>query len=166
MTDIAFEAREDAGHWMTYWHQIREVLAVRPRRVLAVGTTEGVLESYLEHAGVTVETAASLDNLPASTFDVVCAFDAQLDDLDVALTRLAAATTEHVFLTLRYDIARMRWRFWWGDHIIGFGRERVRNRALRDRVTDAMAARFEIVSHGFVKDDPRHYLWHLRRRGG
>src|SRR5512144_3011093 len=84
-----FERYDDAERWMSYWHQLRVVLAVRPRTVLEVGPGSGVFRRYLEHAGVTVKTLdidasrgvdyvadiTALDTaLPAGlTFDAVCA---------------------------------------------------------------------------------------------
>jgi hypothetical protein len=180
--DIPFEAREDAGRWMTYWHQIREVLRVRPRRVLAIGASAGVVESYLEHAGIEVTTADSIDALPTG-FDVACAFDVlatrPLDELERGLAAVAAASTEHVFVTLPYRVSRIRWRFWWGDHILSLGSEfmwpwrrapsggfawELSYPNTAKQITKRISAELDVVSRGFVKDDPRRYLWHLRRR--
>src|SRR5258706_10024868 len=46
-----FERYDDAERWMSYWHQIRAVLAVRPRTVLEIGPGSGVFRSYLRSAG-------------------------------------------------------------------------------------------------------------------
>src|ERR671921_1945035 len=51
-----FERYDDAERWMSYWHQLRAVLAVRPRTVLEVGPGSGVFRRTLEHAGVAVKT--------------------------------------------------------------------------------------------------------------
>src|SRR4029077_317706 len=85
-----FAHYDDAERWMSYWHQIRAVLAVRPKTVLEIGPGSGVFRSYLRGAGVDVKTldleptrgADSVadiprldDPLPAGlTFDAVCAF--------------------------------------------------------------------------------------------
>src|ERR1044071_180953 len=85
-----FERYDDAERWMSYWHQLRVVLAVRPKTVLEIGPGSGVFRRYLEHAGVTVKTVdidasrgvdyvADITRLysalPAGlTFDCVCAF--------------------------------------------------------------------------------------------
>src|SRR6184192_520703 len=85
-----FERYDDAERWMSYWHQLRVVLAVEPRTVLEIGPGSGVFRRYLERAGVTVKTLdldasrgvdyvgdiTRLDDvLPAGlTFDAVCAF--------------------------------------------------------------------------------------------
>ena len=52
----AFERYDDAERWMSYWHQLRVVLAVRPKTVLEIGPGSGVFKAYLEQAGVTVKT--------------------------------------------------------------------------------------------------------------
>src|SRR4051812_8431687 len=51
-----FERYDDAERWMSYWYQLRAVLAVRPRTVLEIGPGSGVFRRYLEHAGVLVKT--------------------------------------------------------------------------------------------------------------
>src|SRR6476646_4713963 len=79
-----FERYDDAERWMSYWHQIRAVLSVRPRTVLEIGPGSGVFRSYLRSKGIEVKTRdidyvadiTKLDaTLPAGlTFDAVCAF--------------------------------------------------------------------------------------------
>src|SRR5690606_16965503 len=41
---------------LTYWHQIREVMARRPARVLEVGVGTGLVASYLRASGIDVTT--------------------------------------------------------------------------------------------------------------
>src|SRR5258706_6379231 len=97
-----FERYDEAERWMSYWHQIRAVLAVRPKRVLEIGPGSGVFRSYLRAAGVEVNTLdidtsrdvdyvadiTKLDTaLPAGlTFDAICAFQGlehlPLDDFE------------------------------------------------------------------------------------
>ncbi len=85
-----FERYDDRERWMSYWHQIRSVLAVRPRTVLEIGPGSGVFRGYLQRAGVDVKTldidasrgvdyVADLtrldETLPSGlTFDAICAF--------------------------------------------------------------------------------------------
>jgi 2-polyprenyl-3-methyl-5-hydroxy-6-metoxy-1,4-benzoquinol methylase len=104
-----FERYDDAERWMSYWHQLRVVLAVRPRTVLEIGPGSGVFRRYLEHAGCSVKTldidasrgvdyvadVTKLDEtLPAGlTFDAICAFQVlehlPLDQFEVCLRNLA-----------------------------------------------------------------------------
>lgn len=123
----------------TYWHQIREILALGPARVLEVGVGTGLVASYLRAAGVEVTTVdinealgpdvvgsvLELDRLvPADGFDVVlCArvlHHLPFEDFPRALEKLAAVTRRHVVLTLpvedfsvsfsfRYTAGRQRW---------------------------------------------------------
>ena len=85
-----FERYDDRERWMSYWHQIRVVLAVRPKTVLEIGPGSGVFRSYLRSVGIDVKTLdidasrgvdfvadiTRLDEaLPAGlVFDAVCAF--------------------------------------------------------------------------------------------
>ena len=136
-----FERYEDRERWMSYWHQIRAVLAVRPRTVLEIGPGSGVFRRYLEHAGVKVSTLdidasrgvdyvadlTKLDTtLPAGlTFDAVCAFQVlehlPLAEFDGCLGGIARRSNEHVFISLPYRGLRVRWAFWWGDHHLTLG---------------------------------------------
>src|ERR1700759_3504195 len=110
-----FERYDDAERWMSYWYQLRAVLAVRPRSVLEIGPGSGVFRRYLEHAGVEVKTLdldasrgvdyvadiTQLDRaLPAGlTFDAVCAFQVlehlPLDEFDTCLANLARGGRPH-----------------------------------------------------------------------
>src|SRR5215470_18309072 len=139
-----FERYDDAERWMSYWHQLRAVLAVRPRTVLEIGPGSGVFRRYLEHAGVAVKTldidasrgadyiadiadAAALDGAlpPGVTFDAVCAFQVlehlPLADFETCLVNLARRANPHVFLSLPYRGLRIRLSLWWGDHHVTLG---------------------------------------------
>jgi len=43
--------------WVSYWHQISEVLALKPKRVLEIGIGNGLVTHYLRKEGVDVVTA-------------------------------------------------------------------------------------------------------------
>src|SRR3954466_4766904 len=73
-----FAHYDDAERWMSYWHQIRAVLAVRPKTVLEIGPGSGVFRNYLRSAGVDVKT---LDIDPTRTVDYV----ADITKLDATL---------------------------------------------------------------------------------
>ena len=192
---------DDAERWMSYWHQLRAVLAVRPRRVLEIGAGSGVFRHTLQHAGVEVTTVdldptrgpdvvgdvARLDDvLPAGrTFDAVCAFQVlehlPLADFDGCLAQLARRAAPHVFLSLPYRGLRVRLSLWWGDHHLTLGHKFLlpwRHRPIPEhhwelgypitarKITRRIAAQLDVVSRGFIRDNPYHYLWHLRRRDG
>lgn len=136
-----FERYDDRERWMSYWHQIRAVLRVRPRRVLEIGPGSGVFRSYLQRAGVEVETLdidasrgvdhvgdiTRLDEVlpPGRSFDAVCAFQVlehlPFADLETCLAGIAKRAAPHVFISLPYRGLRLRWSLWWGDHQLSLG---------------------------------------------
>jgi 2-polyprenyl-3-methyl-5-hydroxy-6-metoxy-1,4-benzoquinol methylase len=195
-----FARYDDAERWMSYWHQIRAVLAVRPRTVLEIGAGSGVFADYLRRAGVDVKTfdldrsrvadfvgdVARLDaTLPAGmTFDAVCAFQVlehlPLAELEDCVAQLAARANPHVFVSLPYRGLRVRIALWWGDHRFTLGHKFMlpwRHRPIPEhhwelgyphtagKITKLMARQLDVVSRGFVPENPYHYMWQLRRRG-
>jgi 2-polyprenyl-3-methyl-5-hydroxy-6-metoxy-1,4-benzoquinol methylase len=194
-----FERYDDAERWMSYWHQLRAVLAVRPRTVLEIGPGSGVFRGTLERAGVAVTTVdidpsrgadyitdvTRLDaGLPAGlTFDAVCAFQVlehlPFTELATCLDNLARRASPHVFLSLPYRGLRIRFSFWWGDHHITLGHKFMlpwRHKPIPEhhwelgypitarKVTKVIARHLDVVSRGFIRENPYHYLWQLRRR--
>lgn len=136
-----FERYDDRERWMSYWHQIRVVMRVRPRRVLEIGPGGGVFRSYLKRAGVAVDSVdidasrdveyvgdvSRLDEaLPAGVeYDAVCAFQVlehlPFDKLDDCLRGIARRAAPHAFISLPYRGLRLRWSMWWGDHQLSLG---------------------------------------------
>ena len=136
-----FERYDDRERWMSYWHQLRAVLRVRPRRVLEIGPGSGVFRGYLQRAGIAVETLdidpsrdvdhvgdiTRLDEVlpPGRTFDAVCAFQVlehlPFADLEACLAGIARRAAPHVFISLPYRGLRLRWSFWWGDTQLSLG---------------------------------------------
>ena len=136
-----FERYDDRERWMSYWHQIRAVLAVRPRTVLEIGPGSGVFRTYLQQAGVDVKTLdidtsrkidyvadiTKLDEaLPAGlVFDAVCAFQVlehlPFEELETCLGGIARRANPHVFISLPYRGLRVRLGFWWGDSFLTLG---------------------------------------------
>ena len=195
-----FERYDDAERWMSYWHQLRAVLAVRPRTVLEIGPGSGVFRRYLEHAGVTVKTldidasrgvdyVADITKLdatlpPGLTFDCVCAFQVlehlPLEDFETCLLNLARRSTEHVFLSLPYRGLRVRLAFWWGEHLLNLGSGKLtlpwRHKPIPEhhwelgyphtapKITKRIARHLDVVSRGFIRENPYHYMWQLRVR--
>ncbi|HEY1813463.1 MAG TPA: methyltransferase domain-containing protein [Kofleriaceae bacterium] len=195
-----FEHYDDAERWMSYWHQIRAVLAVRPKTVLEIGPGSGVFRNYLRAAGVDVKTLdiddsrgvdfvadiTKLDDaLPKGlAFDAVCAFQVlehlPFAELDACLAGIARRARPHVFVSLPYRGLRVRFAFWWGDHHLTLGHKFMlpwRHRPIAEhhwelgypytagRITKIMREHLDVVSRGFIRENPYHYMWHLRRRG-
>jgi len=83
----AFEQYMQKCRWNSMWHQLDEVIKLKPDRVLEIGPGPGVFKNMANLFGVKVETldldpdlnpdhigsATSLP-FPDNTFDVVCAF--------------------------------------------------------------------------------------------
>lgn len=194
-----FERYDDRERWMSYWHQIRVVLAVRPRRVLEIGPGSGVFRSYLRSAGVEVSTldidgsrgvdyVADITKLdaalpPGLTFDAVCAFQVlehlPFAEFETCLANIARRARPHVFVSLPYRGLRVRWSMWWGDHHLTLGHKFMlpwRHRPIPEhhwelgwpytarKVTKVIARQLDVVSRGFLPENPYHYLWQLRAR--
>jgi SAM-dependent methyltransferase len=194
-----FERYDDSERWMSYWHQLRAVLAVKPRTVLEIGPGSGVFKRYLERAGVTVKTldidasrgvdyVADItrldDTLPAGLmFDAVCAFQVlehlPLDQFEICLRNLANRSHEHVFISLPYRGLRIRWAFWLGTGFFTFGHKfntPWRKKPIPEhywelgwpysarKITKKIETVLDVVHRGFVRENPYHYLWRLRRR--
>jgi 2-polyprenyl-3-methyl-5-hydroxy-6-metoxy-1,4-benzoquinol methylase len=194
-----FERYDDAERWMSYWHQLRVVLAVRPRSVLEIGAGSGVFRDYLRRAGVAVTTfdldatrgadyvgdVAKLDaSLPAGlTFDAVCAFQVlehlPLGELEPCIQQLATRARPHVFISLPYRGLRVRLALWWGDHRLTLGHKFMlpwRHKPIAEhhwelgyphtagKITKRIARHLDVVSRGFVPENPYHYIWQLARR--
>ncbi len=84
-----FDKYSYKGRWVSYYHQLAEVLAYKPKSVLEIGVGDGVFANYIKNvAGVeykSVDVAedlkpdivASAESIPVSdkTYDIVCAFE-------------------------------------------------------------------------------------------
>ena len=56
MTDYFSEEYSDSRRWMSYWCQIKEVLAFKPQAVLVVGKGDGLVSEYLKLKSIKVIT--------------------------------------------------------------------------------------------------------------
>lgn len=195
-----FERYDDAERWMSYWHQIRAVLAVRPKTVLEIGSGSGVFRNYLRAAGVAVTTLdidatrdvdyvgdiSKLDEvLPAGlTFDAVCAFQIlehlPVTEFETCLANIARRANPHAFISLPYRGLHVRLALWWGDRHWNLGHKFMlpwRHQPIPEhhwelgypftarRMTRLIANHFDVISRGFIRDNPYHYMWQLARPG-
>ncbi len=136
-----FERYDDRERWMSYWHQIRVVLARKPRSVLEIGPGSGVFRGYLQNVGIDVKTMdidatrkpdyiADLtrldETLPAGVmFDAVCAFQVlehlPFDQFESCLRGIAARSHRDVYISLPLRGWRVRFGFWFGDGFYTLG---------------------------------------------
>jgi hypothetical protein len=112
--------------WASMWHQLDEVLRIRPCSVLEVGPGPGIFKAVANLVGVKVDTLdidpelapdfiASADCMPfeAATYDVVCAFQ-MLEHVPfnvslAVVSEMSRVATSHVVVSL--PDARPRWRY-------------------------------------------------------
>jgi SAM-dependent methyltransferase len=152
------------ARWCSVWHQLDEVIKLKPQRVLEIGPGPGVFKQMGRLFGIHVETldidpelnpdyVGSVTQLPFAdnTFDVVCAFQ-MLEHLpyDVSLQ----AFKEMVRVSGRYVVislpdAKTVWRY--SLHVPKYGMYDV----LLPR------PRFKIPAHTF---DGEHY-WEINKQG-
>lgn len=150
--------------WSSLWHQLDEVIQLKPEKVLEIGPGPGVFKQMALLMGVSVETLdldpelrpdhiGSATALPFVTnaYDVVCAFQ-MLEHLpyDVSLI----AFNEMVRISQRYVVislpdARSVWRY--QLHIPGFG------------MCNLLVPRPQLRAKEH-KFDGEHY-WELNKRG-
>ena len=50
------ENYDDEKRWMSYFHQVKEVLAFKPESVLVIGKGNGLVAEYLKLSGIKVIT--------------------------------------------------------------------------------------------------------------
>lgn len=195
-----FERYDDAERWMSYWHQLRAVLSVRPKTVLEIGPGSGVFRNYLRAKGIDVKTLdidASRDvdyvaditkldqTLPQGLmFDAVCCFQVlehlPFEEFETCLAGIAKRANPHVFISLPYRGLRVRWAFWWGDHFFTLGHKFMlpwRHKPIPEhhwelgypitagKVTKLIRRHMDVVEKGFIRENPYHYMWQLKRRG-
>jgi SAM-dependent methyltransferase len=110
--------------WSSYWHQLDEILKLKPASVLEVGIGDGVLCYYLKHnAGIKYTTMdvnkelapdilGSIESIPLSdgSYDLVCAFEVlehlPFDRLSVVLAELSRVSKKYIVISLPH----------WGRH--------------------------------------------------
>jgi len=186
------EEYDDFKRWTSYWHQIQTIRRCRPRKVLEIGVGSGVLSWYmreklkLEVTTVDIDRALQPDilsdvrelgsHVALGSFDLVCAFQVlehlPFDQFELALGQLAAASRDHVVITLpnngrtfqlRLDVWRLQmafgrkvgWRRHWhfdGQHYWEVGTIGHSPREVRRRIARVL----RLESESVYPDNPYH----------
>lgn len=167
-----------AKRWASYWHQVRETLALRPETVLEIGVGTGIYRSVLRGLKVSV---SSLDINPAlqpdhvgsvtrmpfadNSFSVVVAFQVlehlSYDEFVPSVSEMRRVAASHVVLSL--PDARKVWTYlftlpWLGECRFHVPKPRLRPR--RHRATGQHL--WEISKRGY---DVRRIVDDLQRCG-
>lgn len=112
-----FDCYSNKQRWTSYWHQLDEVLALKPSSVLEIGVGAGIFRMMLKCLGVAVETVdidpnlkpdyvASVMDLPFScdAYDVVACFQVlehlPYDRFVLALREIARVSHRNVLISL------------------------------------------------------------------
>ena len=139
-------------------------------------TTTAALQAYRSRI---------LAAVPAGlTFDAICAFQVlehlPFDEFETCLAGIARRANPHVFISLPYRGLRIRWAFWWGDHHFTIGHKFMlpwRHKPIPEhhwemgypytarKITKVIGKHMDVVTKGFIRENPYHYMWQLRRRG-
>ncbi len=111
------ESYDTKERFISYWHQIHEIISLEPKKVLEVGIGNGFVTRYLREKGCGVTTldivselgpdvTGSVLSMPFenAAFDVVVCFEVlehlPYDDFPKALEELSRVSRKHVVLSL------------------------------------------------------------------
>ena len=89
----SFSKYDHKNRWISYWHQIDEVLGLSPQNVLEVGVGSKVVANYLKDRGVKVVTLDIDANLKPDVTASIIKMPLESDSFDVVL---CAEALEHL----------------------------------------------------------------------
>lgn len=93
MTDYLSKNYDDEKRWMSYFHQVQEVLAFKPESVLIIGKGNGLVADYLKLSGIKVTTLDIDQNLKPDIIASVLKMPFKDNEFDIAL---CAQVLEHL----------------------------------------------------------------------
>ncbi len=112
-----FHNYEYKDRWASYWHQIDEVLKLKPESVLEIGAGAGTVCNYLKNQGIDIKTldldrernpdvVGSVDNMPFdnNSFDLVLCAEVlehlEFEKFEKCLEELKRVSKRNVVLSL------------------------------------------------------------------
>ena len=107
----------DKGRWISYWHQIDEILSLSPNSVLEVGIGNGLVANYLKQREINITTldiderlkpdyVGSVLDMPFAdnSFEVVACYEVlehlPYDDVPRALSEIHRVSSRYAVLSL------------------------------------------------------------------
>jgi len=117
MNDYSFKKYVYLERWISYWHQIDEVLELKPKTVLEVGVGNKIVFDRLQREGVEIQTldidkelnpdfAGSVENMPLedNSFDVILCAEVlehlPFKNFEKALLELKRVSKKYLVLSL------------------------------------------------------------------
>jgi hypothetical protein len=110
--------------WSSYWHQVNELLRIKPRSILEFGAGDKLVELYFKNKTDIAYKSADIDNelrpdiiasidkndIPDSSFDAVCAFEVlehlPFEKFAIALGEMKRIAKSYILISLPH----------WGRH--------------------------------------------------
>jgi len=106
--------------WASYWHQINEILKIKPKSVLEIGVGSGVVSGYFKHENLlnyktldidkelNPDFVGSVDNMNFNDneYDTVCAFEVlehlPFEKFEKCLLEMKRVARDNVIISLPY----------------------------------------------------------------
>lgn len=113
----SFEKYVYLTRWISYWYQIKEVLSLKPEKVLEIGVGDKTVSNYLKNQGINIATLDIDEKLkpdfignvlkmpfPDNSFDVLLCAEVlehlPFEDFEKGLRELKRVTKKYVVLSL------------------------------------------------------------------
>jgi len=117
MNKYNFKKYEGKERWISYWHQIDEVLRLKPKNILEIGVGTGMVSNYLKEQDIEIKTldfdserkpdlVGSVDDIPFNdnSFDLVLCAEVlehlPFDKFEKSLKELKRISRRSVVLSL------------------------------------------------------------------
>src|SRR3989339_872338 len=142
MIDYFSQNYSDKRRWMSYWHQIREILSFKPENVLIIGKGDGLIAEYLQ-----------LKNIKIITLDI----DENIKpDIVASVIKMPFLPELKLSIKLPYPI-KHRFK---GEHYWEIGK---RNYPLKLIKSEMIKSGFSIKKDYIVFENPAHHFFILKK---